>query len=89
MKKMLPLASIRNSNVPALVYCTSRAASTTVFPSLRRTFSDSAIDGASSISFWWRRWIEHSRSPRWTTLPWWSPRIWNSMWRGASMYFSM
>ena len=21
-------------------------------------------DGASSISFWWRRWIEHSRSPR-------------------------
>ena len=25
----------------------------------------SAADGASSITFWWRRWIEHSRSPRW------------------------
>ena len=22
-------------------------------------------DGASSMSFWWRRWTEHSRSPRW------------------------
>ncbi len=21
-------------------------------------------DGLSSTSFWWRRWIEHSRSPR-------------------------
>ena len=28
-----------------------------------------ATDGASSSSFWWRRWIEHSRSPRWTTVP--------------------
>src|SRR5207244_3444465 len=23
----------------------------------------------SSISFWWRRWIEQSRSGRWTTVP--------------------
>ena len=38
-------------------------------PILRRIFSVSAGDGDSSISFWWRRWIEHSRSPRWTTLP--------------------
>ena len=28
-----------------------------------------------SISFWWRRWIEHSRSPRWITLPLLSPKI--------------
>ena len=26
-----------------------------------------AGDGASSMIFWWRRWIEHSRSNRWTT----------------------
>ena len=24
--------------------------------------------GVSSISFWWRRWTEQSRSPRWTTV---------------------
>jgi hypothetical protein len=32
-------------------------------------------DGDSSTIFWWRRWIEHSRSPRWTSPPWASPRI--------------
>ena len=48
-------ASIRNSNVPAFVYWTARAASTTVPPSLRRCFSVRATDGASSMSFWWRR----------------------------------
>lgn len=40
--------------------------------------------GVSSISFWKRRWIEQSRSPRWTTLPWASARIWTSTWRGRS-----
>ena len=34
--------------------------------------------------FWWRRWIEHSRSKRCTTLPWVSPRICTSMWRGRA-----
>ena len=29
----------------------------------------SAGDGDSSISFWWRRWIEHSRSPSVSTPP--------------------
>jgi hypothetical protein len=50
--------------VPALVYCTALAASMTVLPILRRIFSLMAGDGDSSSSFWWRRWIEHSRSPR-------------------------
>ena len=27
-------------------------------------------DGASSMIFWWRRWIEHSRSPTAHTVPW-------------------
>ena len=34
--------------------------------------------------FWWRRWIEHSRSPRATTVPWMSPRICTSTWRPRS-----
>ena len=29
--------------------------------------------GASSMTFWWRRCSEQSRSNRWTTLPWSSP----------------
>ena len=41
--------SIRNSNVPALVYCTALAASTTMPPILRRIFSVSAGDGDSSM----------------------------------------
>ena len=27
-------------------------------------------DGDSSSTFWWRRWIEHSRSPSASTVPW-------------------
>ena len=45
--------------------------------------------GASSITFWWRRWSEQSRSNRWTTLPWLSPNTCTSMWRGERMYFSI
>ena len=44
--------------------------------------------GASSMTFWWRRWRLQSRSNRWTTLPWLSPNTWTSMWRGLRMYFS-
>ena len=45
--------------------------------------------GASSSTFWCRRWVEQSRSKRWTTLPWESARIWTSMWRPCSTYFSI
>ena len=45
-KKKFPLSSSRNSNVPALVYWTARAASTTVAPSLRRIFSVTRDRGA-------------------------------------------
>ncbi len=44
--------------------------------------------GASSITFWWRRCSEQSRSNRCTALPWLSPNTWISMWRGAVTYFS-
>ena len=41
-------------------------------------------DGHSSMIFWWRRWMLHSRSKRCTWLPWLSPKIWNSMCRGRA-----
>ena len=41
------------------------------------------------MSFWCRRWTEHSRSPRWITLPCSSATICISMWRGFSTYRSM
>ena len=34
-----------------------------------RAASDRAGVGASSMIFWWRRWTEQSRSPRWTPWP--------------------
>ena len=39
--------------------------------------------GASSTSFWWRRWREQSRSPSATIVPAGSPRSWTSMWRAG------
>ena len=54
-----------------------------------RVFSSSSGEGASSMTFWLRRWIEHSRSPRWMMLPCLSPSTWISMWRGLTMNFSM
>ena len=56
--------------MPAFVYCTALAASTTTLPILRRILSERPIDGDSSMIFWWRRWIEHSRSPRCRRFPW-------------------
>ena len=49
-----------------------------------RTSSGSPGAGVSSMSFWWRRWAEQSRSPIHTTWPCWSAKICISMWRGQS-----
>ncbi len=73
-----------NSTVPAPTYPQARAASTAAAPMAARTSSVSRTDGASSMTFWWRRWSEHSRSPRCTTLPCASAITWISMWRGRS-----
>src|SRR4051794_28299921 len=54
-----------------------------------RCLAEIAGEGASSSTFWWRRWSEQSRSPRWIALPSPSPKTWNSIWRGSSRYFSM
>ena len=61
-----------------------RAAIEAGVPTLRSS-DDPAGDGDSSTIFWWRRCIEHSRSPRWTSPPWASPRIWISTWRARAM----
>ena len=45
--------------------------------------------GASSMTFWWRRCSEQSRSLRWMALPWRSAKICISIWRGALTYFSI
>ena len=44
--------------------------------------------GASSSTFWWRRWVEQSRSKRWSTVPCRSPITCTSMCRPDSTYFS-
>jgi hypothetical protein len=59
-----------------------------VSPIFSRSLSSTATEGLSSTSFWWRRWTEHSRSPRWIMPPRRSPKTWISTWRGLSMYFS-
>ena len=44
--------------------------------------SSNAVAGASSTIFWCRRWMEHSRAPRWSvSRP--SPITWTSTCRGA------
>ena len=74
--------------MPALVYPTSRASATALSVTRRRTASLIVGAGASSSTFWCRRWVEQSRSWRCTTLPWWSARTWTSMWRPCSTNFS-
>jgi hypothetical protein len=57
-------------------------------PIWRAVFASIAGDGASSMSFWCRLWIEHSRSPRWMQRPWASASTWTSMCRGRTTSFS-
>ena len=45
--------------------------------------------GASSTTFWWRRCIEQSLSPRWTTLPCWSAITCISICLGVFKNFSI
>ena len=45
--------------------------------------------GASSRTFWCRRWAEQSRSKRCSTVPWLSARTCTSTWRPCSTYFSI
>ena len=55
-------------------------------PTMRsRKFGDSDGLGVTSTSFWLRRWIVHSRSPKWVSPPWRSLKIWISIWRALSI----
>jgi hypothetical protein len=58
-----------NSTVPAPAYPIARAAFAAASHSRARRSGPTAGDGASSTIFWWRRWIEHSRSPSVQTVP--------------------
>ena len=78
-----PEASTRNSNVPRLVYRSLAAKRTAASMIAARSSSDSPGAGATSTSFWWRRWTLHSRSPRWATPPCRSPRICTSTCRAC------
>ncbi len=60
-------------------------AATAAAPMRSRSAGVTAGLGASSISFWWRRCTEQSRSPRWMAWPWRSAKTWISMWRGSAM----
>ncbi|CAB4886065.1 unannotated protein [freshwater metagenome] len=65
--------------MPAPTYPTERAAATAAAPISARSTSSTAGEGDSSTIFWWRRWIEHSRSNSDTQLPCWSANIWISI----------
>ena len=62
-KKFLSLSTI-NSTVPALEYPTAFANLQACSPISLRVFSSRKELGASSTTFWFLRWIEHSRSPK-------------------------
>ena len=49
-----------------------------------RTVSERPGAGVSSITFWFRRWSEQSRSPKATTRPRPSPKICTSTWRARA-----
>ena len=66
-----------------------RAKATASRHSASRSSSEMCGAGAISITFWWRRWMEQSRSNRCITLPCWSARICTSMWRGRPTACSM
>ncbi len=56
--------------------------------SAARCSGESAIEGANSTTFWWRRCTEQSRSKKWTRPPWASPTTWTSRCLGFSTYRS-
>ena len=59
-------AAAMNSTVPASDVAAARASATAAAPIRARSSASTTGEGASSITFWWRRWRLHSRSPRWT-----------------------
>ena len=65
--------------MPAFTYPDDLARAMAEAPSVSRASAGKSGAGASSMSFWWRRWIVQSRSPRNTTLPWVSAMSWASM----------
>ena len=65
--------------------CSSLAIRTAPSQSDCRTCGSRPGAGAISTSFWWRRWMLQSRSPRWLTAPVPSPTICTSTCRARSI----
>ncbi len=80
-----PSGARRNSAVAAFRSPAADATATARAWSACRSALLNPGAGASSISFWWRRWIEQSRSPIATTRPVASPSSWTSTWRAGWM----
>src|SRR5579871_5448133 len=53
---------------------------------LRRNSAPSPGAGASSMTFWWRRWIEQSRSNRSIAWPCRSAKTWISTWHRFDVF---
>src|SRR5206468_1796770 len=69
--------------VPALTYPTALPPATAASVSRALTVAGRLGAGLSSMSFWWRRWIEHSRSCRCTSWPCATPNTCTSTWAGG------
>ncbi|CPU67575.1 Uncharacterised protein [Mycobacteroides abscessus] len=87
-KEMVPSAPTRNSHVPAPTYPASRRIASDALYSSASCAALRNGAGASSTSFWWRRWSEQSRVDTTTTVPCSSARHWVSTCRGVSRYRS-
>ena len=83
MNQKRPSRSSRNSKVPTPTYPMAFTALVTWSMSFFRWLRLTAGEGDSSMSFWWRRCTEQSRSPRQTTVPASSARTWTSMCRAG------
>ena len=88
MKWNEPSGPSRNSNVPAFRYPIAAHARSTALSISSRAAASSAGDGDSSISFWCRRWTEHSRSPSVRMPPAESQSTCTSTWRAGTSAFS-
>ncbi len=67
--------------MPAPAYPTVRVTAAAAASSSSRSFGPTAGDGVSSITFWYLRWTEQSRSVSAHTEPRVSASTWTSTWR--------
>ena len=69
--------------MPALVYPARRHSSAAARRISASCPASSSVQADSSITFWWRRWSEQSRTPTGHTFPCRSAITWTSMCRAS------